>query len=218
MDTAGTKLKIASFLVVCVCAVALPARASTVPIFSNLGPGNTYDTTTGWTIGFDGLLTWQEGMAFVPNNTATLGHIELAVSLVTDPYPLNVQLMTDAGGMPGTVLESYSFDLAGRLLGSMNPLLTANSTLNPTLIGGDQYWLVASTPDASTSAAWNWSLDDLGLTAFSTDNGSTWTLTPDTPLGAFAIYPTGTVPEPGTLVLLVPSLALLAALSIRFRI
>jgi hypothetical protein len=61
-------------------------------------------------------------------------------------------LASDAGGLPGTALETI-----GVTLSDGTSLYTGNSSLNPTLIGGDSYWLEAaiSSTDLGNDASWN---------------------------------------------------------------
>lgn len=115
-------------------------------------------------------------------------------------------LMSDAGGAPGSIIESFSFTGAMGVLGQMNPPLTAVSVLRPELQAGTQYWLIASAPAADTDAAWN--LNNQGATgplAFRWSGGA-WGITSDTQ-GAFRIQD---IPEPGSFLLLLTGLGLLA--------
>src|SRR5262249_48593365 len=75
-------------------------------IYNNLGPGDTYQTGVGWTLGLPG--TYQDvGNRFTPAGTSyTLDTIALALGYVTGTNAVDVALMTDAGGLPGLVIES----------------------------------------------------------------------------------------------------------------
>jgi hypothetical protein len=70
-----------------------------------------------------------------------------------------VSLLSDAGGIPGSVIESI--DVQGAIPTNAAGLVTATSALNPTLTAGTSYWLVLSTPAANTLVFWSYSLADV---------------------------------------------------------
>jgi uncharacterized protein (TIGR03437 family) len=86
---------------------------------------------------------------------------------------VNVSLYTDAGGKPGSLLESIN--LVNALFSSSVAIVSFSSATSPTLLAGQQYWLTVSmaNPDTSTSYWWLPSKADPGLTAQSL-NGGPW--------------------------------------------
>jgi hypothetical protein len=140
---------------------AVPCFAG--PIFSTLGPGDTYDTSTGWVFGVspsDPLMVdidIANQFSFGGVTSYFLDTIELAVSKFNGTNELDVWLMSDAAGEPDTIIEAFNFKDAMGDAGQNNPLLIGNSILRPVLSPGTNYWLVTSVPNTDTQAFWNWS-------------------------------------------------------------
>ena len=114
---------------------------------------------------------------FAPiGSSFALDRVELAVNLLSGLNVLDVALTTSVGGFPGAVLETFHFVDAMGPFGLLNPPLIADSVLHSILSEGTQYWLVASAPDLSTSAAWNLNTtNDPGLQA-QREDGEPWFL------------------------------------------
>jgi hypothetical protein len=183
--------------------VALTGQLSANTIFSTLGPGDTYNLGVGWTIGTINDL-WDQGsqFSFTGPNPVSLGSIELAMSLVSGTNELDVWLMNDAGGQPGSIIESFNFIGAMGPFGDDNPLLVGDSLLNPLLTPNTPYWLIASVPDdGDMGAAWNLSLVASGPLAYRHDGGA-WGVWSNT-MGAFRINDTcgAVIPAPGAILL-----------------
>jgi hypothetical protein len=138
---------------------ALPSQAGV--IFSNLvQPGNQYGPDgvgIGHTPGFpnpgDYLLY---GVHFIPSTTAQLTIIQAPLSVLSGPNQIQAFLMSDAGGSPGSILESFPLSNLPVPPGPF-PLVTIQSLLDPLLLGGTQYWFVA-TGGPSTFATWTLNL------------------------------------------------------------
>jgi hypothetical protein len=179
-------------------------------IFNNFGPGDSYDVNRGVTVGLAGGIGGHidtTAVAFIPiGNSFALDRIELAMSLVNPgglgfgPNLLDVALTTSVGGFPGAVLETFHFANAMGPLGFLNPPLIADSFLHSLLSEGTQYWVVASAPDLSTSAAWNLNTtNDPGPQAQQEDGGPWFLVSP--PRGTFRVSGTA-IREPSTFTLL----------------
>lgn len=87
---------------------------------------------------------------FVPGSTFTLSEIALPVSYNSGTNGAVISLMTNSGGLPGAVLESWSVtNLPGA------PVVTSvSSKVNPVLQAGQTYWLEVQPLAADTLVVW----------------------------------------------------------------
>jgi PEP-CTERM motif-containing protein len=183
-------------LLLLVAALLLPlfARADTV-LYNNLGPGNSYNCCIGWTIG----IGFTQGDQFTASATANLSSIDIALAYASGPTNGDiVSLYTDAGGMPGTLLEQWTATNLPNFGTTSNSPIVLTSTNHPLLMAGNQYWLIASPIDQNSNNPWNW--NDTGAVGNHYVNGSVSLNTQ----GAFAVFGTtgGSVPEPASMFLL----------------
>ena len=179
--------------------VAGGARADVV--FSNFGPGNSYQTRSGHVVGGDFRIA--VAYPFTPTgNSFTLDRIEVAIALAEGPNELDLLLAADfAGrpGVPGVVIEAFHFSNAMGPFGQNNPPLAADSVLRPLLVEGTRYWIVASV-GPPTFAAWNFnSTGDVG--PYARFQAGEW-LPVNGTRGAYRVSGTVVIPEPATLPLL----------------
>jgi uncharacterized protein (TIGR03437 family) len=123
-------------------------RADTSDLFSNFGPGMTFDTTTGWVVAGNGQVV---AMQFIPSASAAFADAILPLGLDSPSTVIQatVYLETDTGNKPGTIIEEIP---VGPF--STATLVTAKSTLHPLLMGGTPYWLVVASSSSSTLAIW----------------------------------------------------------------
>lgn len=225
--SSGNKLaarSVTGSLLIWTLALAAPAIAPASVIFTNFGPSHAYDITEGDPVGNigDGSL-YAEGDTFTPAATTKFGSVVLALScFIGCPALTNftVDLDSDSGGMPGSVLESIN--VTGASLGSLglnNTPITVNSVLQSTLFAGTAYWITVSST-SSFSLAWNFnSTSDPSSQAISTDGGMTWFAPSGLTPGAMEVdsaAATG-VPEPGAGLLLISGGLLIGLLRKRFR-
>lgn len=189
--------------------LAVPSVAPAAVVFTNFGPGLTYDTTGGNAVGnaFDGN-NYGEADTFTLGASANLASLKVALSCsVGCPVAANftIALTGDAGDQPGAIIESFSFPATTLgILGGNNAPVTANSVLHPLMTAGTQYW-VTVTSSLAYSIAWNWnSINDTTDQALSTDGGGTWFAPSGLTPAAFEVDSTAstTVPEPGAGLLL----------------
>jgi len=196
------RILLMSALVVAIAVVPSTCKANSI-IFSTFGPGHSYLSNSGW--GESGSSTAAPdivAMAFTPSATTTLGSIDVAIGWGGNgSRSLTLALMTNNGGVPGTILENwnvtstYSFGSCGTCFE------TVFDKKHLILQAGVEYWLVPF-PNSSFDGAWNDnSVGAFGSIVESLDGGNTWSPTTAAPnLGAFDVKTT--VPEPGTLLLL----------------
>jgi hypothetical protein len=177
--------------------LAVPCYAG--PIFSTLGPGDTYDVSIGYTIGMP---DWSQGnqFSFTGSTSYSLDTIELAAGYVRGTNQIDVFLMNDASGEPGGIIETFSFTNTMGTFGQSNPLLVGNSVLQPILNPNTNYWLIASAPNSDTWAAWNFSSPGINGILASRQGTGAWIITTDTEMTAFRISGTP-IPAPGVFVL-----------------
>jgi PEP-CTERM motif len=175
-------------------------------LFSNFGPGHSYDVSAGNPVGDDffGGVEWQ-GETFTPAVTARLSTIEIALSNTGGfSDAITVALRSDQANSPGAILEAFIIP-SGTVgpLGANHPPITLSSSSTPLLVAGVPYWLTAGAP-ATSAYAWNFnSTGENANHAISLDGGATWFV------GASGFFTPGAfdvdgniVPEPGTFGLL----------------
>jgi hypothetical protein len=190
-----------SRLLVWAVAIAAPGVASANVIFSNLGTGHSYDTTSGNPVGnaFDAN-NYAEAVSFTPMATTNFGSVSLALScFFVCPDDYTVDLTADGGAQPGAVIESFTLSAAALgPVGNNNPLAVANSILHPLLTAGTAYWITTSS-SLDDSITWNFnSTGDMSPEAISTDGGATWFSPSGFSPGALEVDP---VPEPAAILL-----------------
>jgi hypothetical protein len=170
-------------------------------LYTNFGPGLSYDVTSGNPVGnaLDGNFC-AEGSSFAPSVTSPFAALLVALSCATNcpaSDPVTIGPNRDNSDQPGAVLES--FVVPGGTLGSIgnnNAPLVFNSVLHPLRTSGTRYWITVSS-DLNDSVSWNLNTTgDVSDQAISTDGGSTWFSPSGIMPGAFDVN--GTVPEPAT--------------------
>jgi hypothetical protein len=199
----ATLITFASLLAILLCA----ATASAGPLYSNFGPGMTYDNnynTSGWYVGYTGTPGQNEviAMPFIPNRTANVTNAILALGWVpgTPNTPINVYLESDTGlGYPGTILATLT--QVGSIPNgpSGGGLVTFLAPTHPLVTAGTEYWIVAQEPDLTSSQGWFFTVGDpTGPFAYDENNSPTgpWTATTND-VSAFEVN----APEPSSLIL-----------------
>jgi hypothetical protein len=191
-------------------AAAGRAQADEV-VFSNFGPGMTFNTASGGIISgsnvFGGRVV---AHSFIPSMDFTFSNAQLAMGIISGPNVLQVVLMTSSGGFPGSIVESITLMNAVAPISSPG-IVTATSTLRPPLNSATQYWLVAFAPEDDSSLAWMFALNDFsGLFRANSTHSLTgpW---PEFGTSDHAFQIVGTpVPEPATMLLVGPVLLIMA--------
>ncbi len=183
--------------------IASEARADTI-VFSNFGPGMTFNQTQGLAITGSNLGGVIFAHAFTPSETVTFSSAQLAMLLVAEPNHFQVLLMTSSGGLPGNIIETITVTMP-----TSAGIVTANSALHPVLTSGTQYWLAVFAPEPNTFGGWMFSLNDFSTPqalGFTSPTGP-WVVNNVT-RSAFQINGEP-IPEPSTMLLLGTGLATL---------
>jgi len=143
--------------------------ASADIIFNNLGPSDSYDTTTGHTISGPGTGSFASvGEPFIPASTLTLSDLSLPLGISSGTNSVVVDLTNDASDLPGTTLEMWT--ISG-LAGGVGSVQTVTDAKDLTLSSGQRYWVTVANGGNNTNATWfNAFGDPTG--SFAVDTGS----------------------------------------------
>ena len=161
-----------------------------VTIFSNLGTGNNvYNCCVGNTVSGSGSVVgdqWWNANAFTPAADYLITRIDVAIGNVSPGGGTNgvtIQLATDSGGEPGTVLKTWN--LTGLPVFGTCCTLDTIGTVVP-ILQGQQYWLVAMPIAGDTWDAWNEAPTSGTGPVLSNENGTGW-FSQGSPQGAFDV-------------------------------
>jgi len=126
-------------------------------------------------------------MRFVASTSGVLSTITVPLSMWTPSSAVVFQLLADMGGMPGVVMDTFTFTVPDSAT-----LLTSNSTNHPLLTAGAAYWI---------ESGWTMQQRVLWFGANPVASGTVWSSTggleTDQALAAFALQSAAQVPEPG---------------------
>jgi len=194
-----TLLSVVAALTLLFCATA----GATDVLYTTLGPGGEYDTSSGYFVDGSNYYNQVLAMAFTPSSSENMVDAVLALgNYAGSNSPINVYLESDAGGQPGSVLASLTQQGTIQPFSGGGSLITFNCGGCGTVTAGTQYWIVAKESDPNTEQAWMYAyqdqVGDLAFNQVGSENGP-WNLYNGT-ISGFRVD--GSVPEPGTLVML----------------
>jgi hypothetical protein len=204
-------VRVFSFCAV-VVAISLSASSQAQNAFNTFGPGQSYNTGTGWTISGSSFTfgNFAPAMGFTSAATGNLDNVALALGGIAGTGVV-VSLFTDNAGMVGTVLESWTVTSMPSFGSGGAPVVLANAVSGLSLTAGTSYWLGAAPIDAGSLAAWNWNNQGItGPFSDSADGGMTYPTPRKDTLSAFSVTVT---PEPSSIAVM--GLGLLPLLTLR---
>lgn len=176
-------------------------------LYSNLGPGQSFDTSSGgYDIGTVQRLDQVIAIPFVPTETATLTDAALALQQIEGHGSMKVYIESSSGGAPGRVLDTLS--QKGKIKAFSPSLVDFTCSSCSVLDAGVTYFLVAQEIGGRSLSEWQLASDARG-TIFDNASGrqtGPWNDDPNSAFGAFEVngraYGTSVTPEPSSLILL----------------
>lgn len=166
------------------------------PVYSNIGyayPKGRYISNFAWTISGPTSLIGQTiwlGAQFTPKHSTNIVEIDAALGYVTGTMGMAVNVYTDLGGVPGTLLASYK---ARKLpiFGTCCDLVRLFNAPGVPVSGGTPYWITVET-NAATADEWGvWNMNDTNQVAPGTNavnDGTNWATTQLLPAPSLAVF------------------------------
>lgn len=177
-------------------ALALASSAGAAVVYSDFGPGQSYDALSGSIIGDSGSIVGgnansnPEAMGFTAASSANVSQIDITLNLFQGsetPPEVAVSLWTDVAKAPGASLGSW--ELSGLPFSPDPAIETISGISGVSLNAGQGYFLEV---DALNGGAYGWNFNSTGAMGDVFVSGADH---PDTKLGAFDIVGSAT-PEP----------------------
>jgi hypothetical protein len=195
--------------------LAAPSVSRADVVFSNFGPGSTYDGGLGNVVGNDGIGNAGEADIFTSALTEKLGSIDVALTCGLGPCDgsTTVSLDNNTGGLPGAAIERFTIAnvTLGTLGSSNNTPVVLTSVFQPILTANTPYWITV-TGDSGNVVDWNLNITGDGSPeVYSADGGATWGSFGFTP-NAYQVNGNVAVPEPSSVPMLVLSLGVVGLL------
>jgi hypothetical protein len=176
-------------------------------IFKDFPPGDFCCNVDGWLVaGPSGTpYSSQTANGFTSSGNYSVSQIDIGISSFLGTNSAIVELTTDSGGFPGTVLGSWNISNQSSSSGNCCPI-TAISGITGVNISAGNYFLVALPGASDTFDLWNINITGIRGLVEGNQNGAGFEAGPveESTLGAFAVIGTPSIatPEPGTLLLL----------------
>lgn len=184
---------------------SVPGSASAQVIQSTFGPGDAYNSGTGWSVGARQSI----GQGFTYGGPTGVFLSQMRLGLFGNSANYSITFRTGGDITSSTALESWSVS---------NPtggISTMASVLNPMLVSGDTYWITAM---SGGSGAWAWNNQGATGFAYSFNGGTSWNTDFSGTSSAYDVTASTTAtPEPASLVLFGTGLVALGIPAIRRR-
>ena len=149
-------------LAVVVLFTSRPAAATSIVVYDNFGPGNSYNPSSGAVVGANqgpGGFSFEIGTTFTPTTSSFLDEISVPITngdFNNGASVLNVAIRANTSDKPGAVLESIQFAGPFNSFFSGGSVITLESVLHPSLIAGTTYWLDLSNGISASNATLIW--------------------------------------------------------------
>jgi hypothetical protein len=186
-------------------ATAAPADT----IYNTVGQNQGFSTGGGYVLcGSAACSESGVAIAFTTNVAYYLQQIDFYTQNTTNPLTATnfvLDLLSDAGGTPGSVIHSWGFPNAQPGIDTVGGVSANGPTnsLGVTLNAGTQYWVSIDAAGSTVPVVWDYSTESILGTVGLTDNGSSWSMGQRVATGLDVQgYPVlGETPEPTTLLL-----------------
>jgi hypothetical protein len=205
----------------------LAATTAADPIYSNLGPGLSYSSSSAIRAASGSSVVFSaSGLAAATPFDVPIGWdyglTDIFLALYGPATPVLVELRDNAGGAPGATIASWTMTFpAFSFAGTIAPAQAIAGLTGITLDAGATYWLAILPTDPATDTWWyRNSTGQTNIKADSFDGGATWsnTLNANVAFGVFGTQQAATpVTDPGSLVTLGGGLLGLAGARARRR-
>jgi hypothetical protein len=139
--------------------------ASFVTIYSDLGTGtNVYLPSIGWSVTGPEVPGGQVDSAtpFTPEHSSNLVLIKVAILTAAGPNGVTLSLNQDSSGAPGTAIKTWNL-VNLPAFPSCCELDLAQFKETVTVEKGVQYWVVASTYEATPGSSLVWNMNSLSI-------------------------------------------------------
>ncbi len=154
----------------CTMVLVLAASAAmATTIFDNFGPGDDYYPAFYSSIGYNpsqppygNVYDLDTAMAFtVVGGDFELTTISVPLSIRGGDNEVDIRIMTDNAGMPGTTMEYWHVSGQVASYPGVFPPVTVSSSIKPILTMGETYWVFISA-SGPTSTSLDWHLNTMG--------------------------------------------------------
>ena len=135
--------------------LACTVRLKADTIYTNLGLGQTFDTTQASVLGHSSNgNTYVLASTFIPTEDAMPTAVLMAIGLLASSQkpPLNIYIESSVNGLPGSILDSFS--PVGNVSFQASLVQFSCSSCLQSLTAGTTYWLVAQESNPAVNISW----------------------------------------------------------------